>query len=424
MQVSVDKITDLERRLTVVLPKEELTHKINERLETLKEQVSIEGFRPGKAPLDVVRSMHGDQIQNEVVSDAINQSLQQALAQEQLTPVDKPVVEIDTSTSEDILRYSATFEVMPLVDIQPVERIKLVQPIVEVTESDIDKLVENLRSQRLTWQPVNRPAQVGDRITVDYRGTVDGKEFSGATAQGLPVVIGEGSLIPGLEDQLIGLKPSDSENIKAAIPESFPAPEYRGKEANFEVKVLRVEKAHLPDLNDIFFRSFGVHEGGLGSFRDQLKHTMEIEIQQKILGTIKTAMLDQLLEMHVVSVPESMLKLEVERMKSVAGENQANLETDDDLATQARYRVSCGIILTELANKLGVSTTPEGVREKIEFLAQSYENPDEVVAWYYSSQEQLASVEAMVNEELLVDYVLKHGQITNQPMSFTEIMES
>jgi trigger factor len=425
MQVSVESTKDLERRLTVELPREGLVQKVNERLETLKGQVSVEGFRPGKVPLDVVRNKYGAQIQQEVFSEAINDSLQQALGQEQLEPVDKPVVEIDEASPDSVFRYFARFEVMPQVDIQPVEQIKVVRPIVEITESDVDKMVENMRTQRMLWKPAGRPAQAGDRVTVDYSGTVDGQGFPGAVAQGLPVVIGGGGLIPGFEDQLLGVTEAGSTNVEVTIPESFPAPEFRGKTAVFKVKVHQVEEPQLPELNDIFFRSFGVREGGLAAFREQVKHTMGMELKQKILGTIKTAMLNQLLEIHTVVVPDSLIQRETERMKSMAEENQeAGSMTENDLVAQARYRVSCGIILTALAKKLGISASSELVRKKIESLAESYENPDEVVAWYYSSQEQLASVESMVTEELLVDYVLEHGQVSDQPTSLADMMNS
>ncbi len=424
MQVSVESTTDLERRLTVELPREGLTQKINEKLSVLKGQVSEEGFRPGKVPLNVVQSKYGAKVQEEVFSEAINASLQQALGQEQLEPVANPVVDMDATSDESVLRYSATFEVMPQIDVQPVEQIKLVRSIVEVTESDVDNLVESLRSQRIQWKPANRPAQMGDRLTVDYRGTVDGQEFPGGVAKALPVVIGEGSLLPGFEDQLLGVSEAGSATIAVTIPESFSVAEFKGKAAAFDVKVLKVEMAMLPDLDDRFFRTFGVTEGGQTAFRELVKRNMENELKQKILGTIKTGLLTQLLAMHTVQVPETLLQLEIERMKNMAGEEQIEYGTDDDLTAQARYRVSCGIILTELAKKLSISPTSELIRKKIEFLAESYENPDEVVAWYYSSQEQMASVEAMVNEELLVEYVLEHGQITDQPMSFSEMMNS
>lgn len=423
MQISVENTSDLERRLTVDLPRDELTQKIDERLISLKGQVSVDGYRPGKVPLDVVRSKYGAKVQEEVFSEAISESLQQALVNQQLEPVDKPVVEIE-ETSDPVLRYSATFEIIPQVDTPPVDQIKLVRPVVEITESDIDKLIKNLRLQRLIWEPVERQVQSGDRITIDYSGSIDGKEFSGSTARSLPVVIGEGSLIPGFEDQLIGLKNGAVSNIKVIIPETFPDLKSRGKTAKYDVKLLQVEESQLPELDDVFFRTFGVQEGGLATFRKQVKQSMEVELKQKILGAIKTEMLTQLLENHSVSVPTALIQLEIERMKNVSGENHVSLETDDDFVVQARYRISCGIILTELAKKVGVSATPDLIHKKIEFLAESYENPEEAVASYYSSQEQLASVEAMVNEELLIDYVLEHGQVKDQPMSFAMIMDT
>jgi len=424
MKVSVESTTDLQRRLTVELPRAGLTEKINERLDTLKGQASVEGFRPGKVPLDVVRNKFGARVQEEVCSEAINESLQQALDQEQLEPVGKPEVTIDESSPDSLFRYSATFEVMPQVDIQPVEQIRLVRPIVEITEADIDRLIETLRRQRLSWKPAGRPARAGDRVTIDYSGTVDGKIFPGAVAQGMPAILGESSLIPGFEDRLLGMAESDTATIEATIPDTFHARDLRGQRASFEVKVLGVEESTLPELNDVFFRSFGIHEGGLAAFRDQVRQNMEIELREKIIGTLKLAMLDQLFAMHPVTVPETLIQLEIERVKTAVNDSQGGPATDDEIAARARHRVTGGIILTAMARKLGVTATPVMVREKIEYLAQTYENPEEVVAWYYSSQEQLASVESMVAEEQLVDYVLEHGKVTDQPMSFAEMMDS
>lgn len=425
MQVTIESTADLERRLTVELPRDGLTQKINEKLNALKGQVSVDGFRPGKVPLDVVQSKYGAKVQEEVVSEAINESLQQALGQEKLEPVADPVINIDETSAESVLRFSATFEIMPEIDLQPVEQIKLMRPLVSVTETDVDNLVESLRSQRIQWKPAKRPARMGDRLTLDYRGVVNSQQLPGGSAKALQAVLGEGSLLPGFDEQLSGKSDGDSVVIEVTIPNSYPSEEFRGKKATFDVEILRVEMAELPDLDDRFFRTFGVREGGLAAFRELVKRNMENELQQKILGTTKAAMLAQLLEMHTVPVPETLLQLEIERMKKMAGEGQAEeFGKDADLTSQARYRVSCGIILTALAKKLGISPTSELIREKIDFLAESYENPEEVVAWYYSSQEQMASVEAMVNEELLVDYVLEHGQITDQPMSFSEMMDS
>ena len=422
MQVTVENTTGLKHRLTVELPKEELNRKIAERLNGLKNQASIEGFRPGKAPLDVVRSKFGPRVEEEVFSEAVKQSLQHALEREHLEPVAEPVVELDDTPEATFLRYHATFEVMPRLDIQPIENIKLERPVVEVAAADVDSLIENLRTQRTLWKPSGGAARAGDRITLDYNGTVNGQGFPGSVAQGMSVVIGEGSLLPGLEEQLGGMVAGGVTDIQATIPEAFPVAEFRGKTANFNVKVLQVEAPALPDLDEKFFRSFGVHEGGLEVFRDMVKHTMELELNQKVVSTLKARLLDQLLAMHDVPVPEALLKLEIARMKSLEGQEQTEAMSDEAMEKQAKYRVAGGIVFTCVARKLGISPTSEKVREKIESLAEGYENPDEVVAWYYSSQEQLAKAEAMVTEELLLEYVLEHGQVTEQPMSFKEMM--
>ena len=423
MRVSVENTSDLGRRLAVELPGEEIARKIDERLEALGSQVAVEGFRPGKAPPDVVRSKYGEHIRKEVYSEAIDESLPRALAEAQLEPVGEPAISIDHSLEDGVLRYSATFEVMPGIDVQPVEQIKLTRPLVEVTESDIDALIGDLRLQRVKWQSAQRPAQSGDRVTLDYQGLVEGRPIPGGEARGLQAVIGEKSLLPELEEQLVGMAEGDSGVVNVTLPDSFPDVGLRGREAEFRLSVLKVEAPLLPDLDDVFFRSFGVHEGGLEGFRNQVRRSMELELRQKIVGTLKAEMLDQLLAIHEVPVPETLVQLEMERLKSASDESGDEGGGEADLQSQARYRVSCGIILTALAKKLGISATAEQVREKIEFLAESYENPGEVVAWYYSSPEQMANVEAMVNEELLLEYVLEHGQVTDRKLSFSEMMD-
>ena len=424
MQISVENTSDLGRCVTVELPGEGLARKINDRLGALRDQVTVDGFRPGKVPLDVVRSKYGDQVKEEVFSEVINDSLQQALGQEQLEPVGEPVVSVDDSSMDALLRFSATFEVMPEIEVQPVERIKMTKPVVDITDQDVDNLIANLRSQRVTWKEVDRPASPGDRVTVDYEGTVSGQSFPGSVAKELPVVIGEGSLIPGFEEQMAGLVKGETADITVTIPDSFSSPVFRGQNAVFKVRLIRVEEAQLPELDERFFNSFGVREGGLSGFREKVRHSMEIELRQKMMGTMKEELLSQLLELHAVQVPETLLGLEVDRMKQVAADGAEGAGATEDLVEQARYRVSCGIILTELAKKLEISGTSDQIRAKVESLAESYENPDEVVAWYYSSPEQMASVEAMVNEELILDYVLEHGKVTERVISFSEMMNS
>ena len=418
MQVSVENTSDLGRRVTVELPGEDLARKIDERLQALQGQVAVDGFRPGKVPLDVVQSKYGDQIRKEVCSEAVNESLPRALQEAQLEPVGEPEISIDESADESVLRYFATFEIMPEIKVKPVDSVRLTRLLVEINDADVDTVIEKLRRQRVKWSAVDRPAQVGDRVTLDYRGTVGGQVLPGGEAHGLQAVIGEGALLPGFEERLTGMQAGASVDIQLTLPDTFADARFHGKAADFHVELKVVEEAMLPELDQRFFRSFGVAEGDLSVFRDKVRESMEFELRQKIVGMMKKEMLDQLLEMHEVEVPETLIQLEIERQRT------AGTDEGEDLAARARYRVSCGIILTALAHKLGISATPEQVRKKIEELAQAYENPDEVVAWYYSSSEQMASVEAMVNEEMLLEHVLEHGQVTERTMPFAEAMDA
>ncbi|HIB84776.1 MAG TPA: trigger factor [Chromatiaceae bacterium] len=422
MQVSVEVKDGLQRRMVVQVPQDRVDSEIDTRIKTLAGQVRLDGFRPGKVPLSVVKQRFGGQVRDEVMGELIRTTFEEAIAQEQLKPVSSPNIEpLDVDKAEG-LNYAATFEVFPEQDLDEFSAVKVVKPVVDVTDSDVDEMIETLRKQRVNWSSVERSAVDGDRLTIDFKGSVDGELFAGGEATDFDLVLGSNAMIPGFESQLSGVSAGDKPTIEVVFPDNYQADALQGKQASFEIEVKVVSEPELPAIDDEFFKIFGVEEGGESAFRGEIKANMERELAQRVRARVKAQVMDGVLKVSKSEAPQSMV---ADETKTLAGHRQqANMPeiSAEELAKEAERRVRLGMILSEVVNQEKLSVEPESVRKLVEQLAEAYEDPAEVVQFYYSNREKLAEVESMVVEDLFVDWVLGKCSVEENPQSFAEMM--
>lgn len=430
MQVSVETTSGLERRMTVQIPKDKLEQQVQARLKQLAGRAKIQGFRPGKVPMNVIKQRYGGQVEQEVMGELIQSSYVEALTQENLRPAGMPHIQPVDSTSESgEMTYTATFEVYPDIAIQGLENIKIERPVLEISEQEIDDMLETIRKQRKQWKEADRAAEKGDRVVIDFEGFINGEPFEGGTAKEYALELGAKRMIPGFEDQLEGIKAGEERTLKVKFPADYHAKDLADKDVEFKVKAHKVEAAELPELNDEFAALFGITEGGLAAFREQVKDNMQREAQQKIRTQVKQQVLDGILEQNPVDLPKVLVDNEVEHLmqqqRQAMGMSHGNQSQDIDpklFEDQARRRVSLGLILSELVKQNNLKVEPAKLRETIENIAASYERPEEVIKYYYGDKERLSEIENLVLEDEAIDWVVTHASVTDKQITFNELM--
>lgn len=429
MQVSVESSEGLERRMTVELPADKVNEAMEKRLREIARTARLDGFRPGKVPLSVVRKRFGGQVQQEVFGDLVQSSYFEALSSEQLNPAGEPTIEPLERAPEEGMGYVAIFEVMPEFELADISSAVISRPVVEVTDQDVDAMVEKLRKQRTTWNEVDREAREGDQVNIDFKGFIDDEAFDGGTAEGVPLVLGSGSMIPGFEEGLIGARAGDERTLEVTFPDDYRVDSLAGKQARFEVKVNSVSEPVMPEVDEEFARAYGVTEGGVEAFLKEIRSNMERELADKIRSQLKEQAMDALLEANPIDVPKSMVKQEAQALQQQTKENMAqggqtsNLELPLDLfEEQARRRVALGLVIGEVIRSNDIKVDQDRVREKVEQFAQSYESPQEVIDYYYSDPKHLAPVENVVLEDQVVDWVMERAKVEEQPATFEEMM--
>lgn len=425
MQVSVEAAEGLERRIKVDLPADEIEQEVDKRLRDVGRSARLPGFRPGKVPLKILRQRFGDSVRGEVFGERIQSSFPQAVAEAELKPAGMPQIEPEIDRAERRYSYVAKFEVLPAIEPVSLADKTVSRPVAEVTEADVDAMVERLREQRKTWNAVDRPAAAGDRVRLSFQGTIDGEPFEGGSADDVPVDIGAGRMIPGFEEQLTGAAAGDERDIETTFPDDYPRKELAGKPAHFSVQVKEVQEPELPEVDADFAKAFGVADGDIERFRSDVRANMERELAQRIKDKVKSQVMDLLVEAHPVHLPEVLIAEETKALKEQMRQNVgagADLALPDELfADSARRRVALGLIIAELVRRHNLQAEPERVRQTVSQLAATYEDPQAVMQYYYSDAERMKSVESLVLEERVVEHVLAAVEVTEQPMSFEEL---
>lgn len=423
MQVSVETGEGLERKLTIQVPAETVDAQVESRLQSMRSKVKIDGFRPGKVPLTVVKKRYAAQVFQEVAGEVMQNTFREAVNQENLRPASSPSIEPKTFEPGQPLEYVATFEVYPELELAPVADLKIEKLKAEIQDSDIDALLENLRKQKTNWNEVDRASEDGDRMTISFKGSIDGELFDGGSAENVPLVIGSKSMIPGFEEQLTGLAKEAETTITVTFPDDYSASNLAGKPAEFAITVAKVEAPELPELDDAFARDFGVEEGGLDKLRDDVRNNMQRELDARITSDLKTRVMDQLLAVNSVQVPNAVVLEEAETLKQQASTQTGSDQPVEAFMADAERRVKLGMILGDLVKLSGLKADSAKVDERLELMAKDYDQPGEFVNYYKSNPQMLRGVESLVIEDMVVDWIADQAKVSMVESSFDEIMK-
>jgi len=428
MQVSVETKEGLEREITVEFPSSDINGEVNTRLQSLTKTAKINGFRPGKIPMTVIKKRYGGQVKAEVLNEKLQQSYFEAVNQEKLKPAGQPDINMIDNDDKDNISYKAVFEVYPEITPASLESQSFEKANVEIGDADIDATIDNIRKQNQTFNDVERGAQDEDQVVVDFVGTIDGETFKGNEGKQVPVTLGQGQMIDGFEDGVKGAKAGDSLTLDLKFPEDYHYKDVAGKDVQFAISVSAVKEAVLPELNDEFYVKFGITEGGNDAFREEVKKNMQLELDKAIAAKLKNQIMDSILDVNEIIVPKALVEEEAKKMAEqmqsqyqMQGQGEAQLQTSL-FEEQATKRVSLGMLLAELVKANEITAPQDVVMEKINEMAATYENPQEVMDYYMSHKEKLAEIESFVLEEKIVDWACEQATVTVKDFSFTEFM--
>ncbi len=434
MQVSIETTSGLERRLTVGVPAENIDSRADERLKEAAKTIRINGFRKGKAPLKVIKQQYGEGVRQEILGDVINSSLQDAFEKEKLQPAGQPHIDIKQFESGKDLEYVATFEVYPEVTIGEFDGYKVEKITAEINSENVDNMIESLREQQATFDVVERAAADGDQVNINYLGTKDGEEFAGGKADEQDLVLGSNSMIPGFEDGIVGLSAGEEKTLSLSFPEDYHAEELKGAAVEFAIKVNRVSAKTLPEVNEELLNKFGATHGDMDKFRADIEKNMHRELENAVKNKAKTAVMDQLLEANEVELPKALVESEInvlreQMMQQFGGiEQNKNLDLksllpDDMFKEQAERRVALGLLLGEVIKGNDISANADKVRETVEEMASTYEDPQEVINYYYQNPKLLSGIEASVLEDMVVELILDKATVTETTVSYEEAVK-
>jgi trigger factor len=416
--------------MTVEVPAELVESQVKTRLQEAARNVSMKGFRKGKVPVKVIKERYGKGVRQEVLGEVMSQSYYQALGEQKVRPAGQPRIEPKSMEEGRNLQFVATFEVYPEVSLADLSAITVERKQADITEADIDNMIETLRKQRQTWQEVSRAAQDGDQVTIDFTGEIDGETFQGGSAKGTKLVLGSKRMIEGFEAGLVGSKKGEDKVLNLSFPETYHNKELAGKPVEFTVQVVAVSEPVLPALDDEFFASFDVKSGGEQAFRAEVKNNMARELKNAVRNNVKNQVIEGLLKLHQLELPKALVASEIGALRQQTLQQYGGNQNIDDkvlppeiFKDQAQRRVSLGLIMNEVIQKNQLTVDPAVVRKLVEELAESYEQPQEVVNWYYGNKDQLAQVEAMALEEAVIDHILTSAKITETRCSYEDALK-
>jgi len=429
-KVSVESGAGLERRLTIQVPSAEIEREIALRLAKVGRTAKLKGFRPGKIPEKVVRQYYGGQVRDEVLSDVIRTSYSRAIADQKLNPAGGPRIDaLPGETPEDRAHftYRATFEVFPEIALQPLDQLAIEVPSVTIEDADIDAMIEKLRAQRATWRTVDRPAAAGDRAIVDFEGTIEGEPFQGGSGKDVAIVVGSGQVLAEFDAALSGAAASDARTAGVTFPATYPTQDLAGKNAEFAIRVQRVEERVLPDLDDAFAASFGVSTGKVGDLGTEVRKNMERELAERIKNETKTRAFDALLQANAISVPRALVEQEIQAlqqgaMRDLGIKDPAAVPSRDRFNAAAERRVTVGLLIQELVKAHKIRLDPARVERRVQELAAPYEKPNEAAQFYRSDRSVMGQIEAGVLEDQVVDFLLEQAKKRNKELTFREFM--
>jgi trigger factor len=427
MQVSVESTGKLERRMQVQVPAERVSEEIAARLKTISRTARLNGFRPGKAPLKVIRQQFGPQVHREVIGELLQSSYAEAVTQKQLTPAGSPRIEPQSMDEGQDLKYTATFEVFPELELQPMESLEIDRVTAEVTEADVDAMVERLRKQQMRYSAVTRGAASGDKVNIDFEGAIDGVAFAGGKGENVAIIVGEGRMLPDLEQGLIGASAGEKRDITVNFPADYRATELAGKQAIFAAEVKSVEEPVLPEIDEEFFKAFGVTEGGLPKLREDVTANMRRELEQALRNRNKSVVMDKLYSANPTEVPNVLLEgqirdMQVEAMRRAGMKDASQAPPREPFVEPARRRVALGLLLNDVIRKQNLVVDRARVNERLDEMVSAYGDASAMKRAYMQNAEAMRQVESLALEDQAVDWILAHAKVREVPSTFKELM--
>jgi len=432
MQVSVENIGSLERKVHIEVPETRVASEVSNRLQSMTKTTKVQGFRPGKVPLKVIDNRYGEQVRKEVIGELVRKTLVEAIDQEKLKPAGQPLIEKIDDTAGKALAFTAIFEIYPEIILKPTEKLKFEKPICEISNQDIDGMIEKLRNQHRELKSVERASQKGDVVNINFEGFINGEAFEGGKAEKYDLELGSNSFIPGFEDGLVGRSAGEEIQLKLKFPKDYGKEELRAKPCEFKVTINVVNEIHLPKVDKDFVKKLGLNQEDAESLKLEIKKNMEREVELSLRQQHKDMVLQLLYKENKIELPRSLIEGEHNRLKDELEKNLKNQqgidrkkiasESESVLIEQAKKRVSLQLILAEIIKLNDLKADPKKVREMVEHAASGYEDPKSVVDWYYSDQKNLAEVEMLVLEDNVIDWVLEHSNVVEKKCSFDDIM--
>ena len=427
MQVTVESTGKLERRMRVELPAERIEREVDTRLKSVGRTAKLKGFRPGKVPPKVVKQRYGKQIREEVLSELMQKSYTDAVMQENLNPASGPQIKPEASKDAKNFAYVATFEIMPEIELKDLDKLEFDKPDVTIDDSDLDDMILKLRKQKATWNEVERASAEGDRVVVDFTGTLKGEEFKGGKGTEVPVILGQGQMLPDFEKALFGVKAGDEKSFKVKFPKDYHAEDLAGKKVEFAIKTHRVEEEILPPVDDSLAEAFDVKEGGIDQFMTDVRENMRREADAKVKNELREQIMSKLLDANPIDIPQTLKQQEMhtlqhDAMRQLGVEDHSEAPPIENFAEMAEKRVRLSLLVSQLIADQGLTVDAAKVRERVEEMCAGYENSEEMVDMYINNAEVVRQIEPMVLEQQALDWLLENGKTTTKKVAFSKYM--
>ena len=427
MQISVESTGARERRVEVSVPREQIEQAVDARLKQVSRTAKLKGFRPGKAPIKVIKQQFGAQVRQEVLSELMQTSFAQAINEQKLNPAAGPRIEPITAGPGEDLKYRAIFEIFPEIALKTVDGLAVTRPTADVTDTDIEAMVQNLREQRPRFEPVDRESREGDRVTMDFEGQIDGHPFEGSKGDDVAVILGGGRMLKDFETGITGARADERKTLSVGYPDDYHNKSLAGKTATFDVHVKKVDEKQLPPLDDEFCREYGVTDGGMEQLLSEVADNMRRELAQNVRGRVKQQLLDRLLEANPVEVPKALVdnqvrEMQIDTARRIGAKDASQVPPPEPFVEPARRRVALGMLIGEVIKTRGIQIDRAKVDERLNEMASAYPDPESILKAYRQNPEALRQVETMVLEDQVIDYLLERSQVTDQPSSFKELM--
>ncbi|NQY41983.1 MAG: trigger factor [Legionellales bacterium] len=429
MEFNIEKLSTLERKISVQISEDNLNSEIKTKLKMLATKVKLPGFRPGKIPLQVIENKYGKEARQEVISKLMQNSLQKALIESKVEPITNPT--IDELNDSRGLKFSAKFEVKPEIIFADISQVKFIKYEAEITDEDVESAIMELRKQHTVWQESEEPVKDGMKVKVDFVGKIDGKEFSGGSGEDFDFVVGAGSMLEEFEKGIIGLQKNESKSVPVTFPDDYFAKELAGKQASFDITLKQISSPVLPDVNDDFMKKFGEKSGSLDSFKDKIRNNLKNHLQKRKDLLFQEDVFKKFSDANNIELPKGLVKHEATRLSNSYIENMKqhgkDVKNDELLAAKfedrAKENIKLGLLVNEYVIQNKVNVDEQKVSEKITFIASTYADPEAVSKWLYSDKEQLDKIKSEVLEKQVVDTIADHSQVEIKNLSYTEIMK-